>query len=160
MFLGQGGRVFSGGVEDIARRLRVLGIALNVFKYTDVQIAHGMIDLFRGNGYRIVFFGYSLGTSTVTYLQGRLKEPCDLLLCVAMSKLESDWKIDHSLVRRSVLWHGPGILSSAGTDLGFDQVIQVPVLPVPLLDHLLMPDLAMKGVVAEVMALKAGEEPP
>src|SRR5260370_8276588 len=107
LFLGQGGRIFSGGVMDIARRLRAMGCTVDVFAYTNIQTAHARIDWFRAHGHLIVFFGFSLGTSTVTYLQGRLNEGCILLLSVPMSMLEPKWPINHHLVTRSLPSHAP-----------------------------------------------------
>lgn len=157
LFMGQGGALTSGGVWGrIAPALRQLGHTVDVFAYGDVQRAHARIDWFRKQGYRIVLCGYSLGTSTVTYLQGRLGEACDLLMCIAMSELESMWAIRHSIVKRAVLWEEPvTILSSAGMNLGFDKINEIKLPPIPFVSHLVIPSLpfVVDGVVAEVRKL-------
>lgn len=152
-FYGQGGRVFSGGVVDIARKLQQLGCKVDVWDYTDVLKAKARLDWFRKRGDKIVMLGFSLGTSAETYEEAVLHEACDLLIAIAMSSFESRWKIDKKIVKRAVLWHGDGPLSNAGTDLGFDKIIDVHFPPVPFLGHLMMPDIALDGVVAEVRRL-------
>lgn len=119
-FMGQFGAVFSQGVFHMARAARSMGAKADVYSYTDGENAHRAIDQERNNGRRIAGVGYSLGVSALTELQRRT--PFDLVFCVAGSSLGINYPIDHSMTKRSVLWKGYDILSSAGGDLGFGEV--------------------------------------
>lgn len=153
IFMGQGGILFSSPMYGIANAVRRIGATADVYRYIDIAVAQARMDWFRRQGYAIAGIGYSLGTSTLTYMQ--TTHPFNLVCCIAMSNLENVWPINHSMTRRSVLWHGSEIdfLSGQGEQLGFDVIHQVPSFPV--LGHLIMPLLpsVVNGVVAEVRQL-------
>jgi hypothetical protein len=115
-FLGQGGYLFSWGMPYLASR--ALGLETDVFGYTDVPPAWKKIVRRRNDGYKIALIGYSLGNTTITYLQTRLE--VDLLLAIAESSLGRNHPIKKQNTRRAVLWYGPGVLSNAGLKDGFD----------------------------------------
>lgn len=122
-FTGQGGVVTSGGVPALAEIARQLGFVAEVFAYDDYENAEEMLKHTSEGGAKVAAVGYSLGCTTVTYL-GTLQK-LDLALCVAESVFAQNHKIDHANVKRSVLFHGPDWLSSAGLDGGFDHVVEV-----------------------------------
>jgi hypothetical protein len=151
MIMGQGGRFTSYGVVRMAASARQLGLQADVFAYGDTDLIAGAVDAHRTAGYLIAGLGYSLGVSALTYAQsnymGHLGRKFDLVLCVAGSRLGQNYLIDHKNTVRSVLWRGPGVLSGAGGDLGFDVVHDVSGAP-----HLWMdfaPEVAA-GVQAEL----------
>jgi hypothetical protein len=119
-FLGQGGYSLSWGIPYLAWRARKLGMETEIFPYTEIQKSWKSIVRAQAKGYKIALVGYSLGNSTATYLQRRLK--IDLLLAVAQSSLAHNYRIDKRNTRRSVLWYGPDYLSNAGLKNGFDEV--------------------------------------
>ena len=145
-FFGQFGAIASMGVVYMASQARKLDIATDTFNYGEVARAAARLDQMRAAGYKIALVGYSLGNTTTTYLQ--LDRDVDLLLAVAMSTLGANHPIRRA--KRSVLWRGSGVLSSAGGNLGF--AVTHDVLGVP---HLLMDwtPTVLKGVQAEVALL-------
>jgi hypothetical protein len=118
-FLGQGGYLFSWGIPLLEREARKLGLATDVFSYTDVNPAWASIVRKRKDGYKVALVGYSLGNTTATYLQSRV--PVDLLLAISESSLGRNHPIKKQNTRRSVLWYGPDMLSNAGVHDGFDE---------------------------------------
>jgi hypothetical protein len=118
--MGQFGFMFSQGVYHLARVARSLGVVADVYGYTDGAEAHRAINVQRKKGHKIAGVGYSLGVSALTELQRRC--PFDLVFCIAGSSLGINYPIDKDNTKRSVLWKGPGILSGAGGDLGFNEV--------------------------------------
>jgi hypothetical protein len=152
-FLGQGGYLFSWGIPLLAHEARKLGLATDVFSYTDVNPAWASIERRRKDGYRIALVGYSLGNTTATWLQRHLK--IDLLLAISESSLGRNHPIEKKNTRRSVLWYGPDLLSRAGVNDGFDETNYIERT------HLLM-DLdprVVRGVLDELKRL-AGPEGP
>ena len=152
MIMGQGGRLTSYGVVRMAAAATQLGIQADVFAYGDTDGISAAVDARRVAGYLVAGLGYSLGVSALTYAQ-RLRK-FDLVLCVAGSRLGQNYFINKTNTRRSVLWRGPGVLSGAGGDLGFDVVHDVASAP-----HLWMdfaPEVA-SGVGAELSALLKAE---
>src|SRR5215468_1646806 len=152
--MGQGGVLFSSPMYGIARAVRKIGATADVYRYVDIAVAQARIDWFHHYGRAIAGIGYSLGTSTLTYLQRN--RPFDLVCCIAMSDLERVWPINHDMTKRSVLWHGSEIdfLSGQGEQLGFDLIHEVP--SVPVLGHLVMPMLpsVVNGIVEEVQRIQ------
>jgi hypothetical protein len=118
-FLGQGGYLFSWGIPYLAAQTRELGMEADVFGYSDVSAAWTKIKRKKAAGYRIALVGYSLGNTATTYIQNHMK--IDLLLAIAQSSLAPNQSINKQNTRRSVLWHGPDILSNAGVKNGFDE---------------------------------------
>jgi hypothetical protein len=118
-FLGQGGYLFSWGIPHLEQEARKLGLATDVFSYTDVYPAWTNIVRKRKEGYKVALVGYSLGNTTTTYLQSRLA--VDLLLAIAESSLGRNHPIKKQNTKRSVLWYGPDMLSNAGVHDGFDE---------------------------------------
>src|ERR1700730_3798087 len=121
--MGQGGRFTSYGVVRMAAAATQIGIQSDVFSYGDTDKIAAAVDAHHTTGYLIAGLGYSLGVSALTEAQGFRK--FDLVLCVAGSKLGQNYLINHANTARSVLWRGPGVLSGAGGDLGFDVVHDV-----------------------------------
>jgi hypothetical protein len=118
-FLGQGGYLFSWGIPHLESEARKLGLATDVFSYSDVQSAWTNIVRRRQDGYKIALVGYSLGNTTATYLQRHLA--VDLLLAISESSLGLNHPIMKANTRRAVLWYGPDMLSNAGVHDGFDE---------------------------------------
>jgi hypothetical protein len=148
-FLGQGGYLFSWGIPLLESEARKLGLATDVFSYSDVTAAWTNIVRRRNDGYRIALVGYSLGNTTATYLQRHLA--VDLLLAISESSLGRNHPIKKEHVKRSVLWYGPDMLSNAGVYDGFDDINYIDR------SHLLM-DLdprVVRGVLAELKSLVA-----
>jgi hypothetical protein len=148
-FLGQGGYLFSWGIPLLEQEARKLGLATDVFSYTDLQPAWTTILRKRKEGYKIALVGYSLGNTTATYLQRHLA--VDLLLAISESSLGRNHPIKKENTKRSVLWYGPDFLSNAGLQDGFDETNYVENM------HLLM-DIdprVVRGVLGELRSLVA-----
>lgn len=124
------------GVYATARRMRAAGIVADSFGYTQVNPAVARIDQFANLGFFILLLGYSLGVSSITYLQspgaGTLRRQVDLLLAIAGSKLGANYPIDHKWCKRAVLFTGEGMLSSWESPT-FDEIVRTSRTP-----HLLM----------------------
>jgi hypothetical protein len=153
-FMGQGGYATSFGIwGQIAPGLRGIGCTVEVYRYVDGQVARSRLDQYRRADYACCAVGYSLGTSTVTWLQAVTQ--FNLACCIAMSDFEVTYPINHKNVKRAVLWHGSEIdpLSGAGEELGFDLIHWMP--SIPLLGHLAMQSWpsVVNGVVAEVKGI-------
>jgi hypothetical protein len=119
-FLGQGGYWFSWGIPYLASQAQELGMETDVFEYFAVKEAWKKISQKKKDGYKIALVGYSLGNTTITWLQKYLA--VDLLLAVAESSLGQNHPIKRENTRRSVLWYGPDFLSNAGLKDGFDKI--------------------------------------
>lgn len=148
-FLGQGGYLFSWGIPLLASEARKLGLATDVFSYTDVNAAWANIVRRRKEGYKIALVGYSLGNTTATYLQRHLA--VDLVLAISESSLGRNHPIKKENTKRSVLWYGSDMLSNAGVHDGFNEANYIESM------HLLM-DLdprVVKGVLGELKSLVA-----
>jgi homoserine acetyltransferase len=129
--MGQGGAATSPGVGQMADQTRALGIECDVFEYGDVAKIDSALMPKLGSDHLIAGLGYSLGCSTLTYLQSEYE--FDLVLCVAASDFGQNYKIAPT-TKRSVLWRNPSEpLSAAGGDLGFTVIHDMPLVP-----HLLM----------------------
>ena len=146
-FLGQGGYLLSWGIPLLESEARKLGLATDVFSYTDLNPAWTNIVRKRKEGYKIALVGYSLGNTTATYLQRYLA--VDLLLAISESSLGRNHPITRENTRRSVLWYGPDFLSNAGLEDGFDKVNYVVNL------HLMMnfDPRVVDGVLSELRDL-------
>ena len=150
-FLGQGGYLLSWGIPLLESEARKLGLATDVFSYTDVRPAWTSIVRKRKDGYKIALVGYSLGNTTATYLQRHLA--VDLLLAISESSLGRNHPVKKENTKRSVLWYGPDTLSNAGTHDGFDETNYIETM------HLLM-DIdprVVRGVLDELKSLVAPE---
>jgi hypothetical protein len=150
-FLGQGGYLFSWGIPHLESEARKLGLATDVFSYSDVTTAWTNIVRKRNDGYKIALVGYSLGNTTATYLQRHLA--VDLLLAISESSLGRNHPIKKEHVKRSVLWYGPDMLSNAGVHDGFDEVRYIET------SHLMMDvdPRVVTGVLGELKSLVAPE---
>jgi hypothetical protein len=148
-FLGLGDYLFSWGIPVLASKARRLGLATDVFKFTEVEPARTNILLRRKNGYKIALVGFSLGNTAATYLQTRL--PVDLLLAISESSLGDNHPIKKENTKRSVLWCGPDLLSNAGVHDGFDEINYIESL------HLMIPldRRVVNGVLDELKGLVA-----
>lgn len=148
-FLGQGGYLLSWGIPHLESEARKLGLATDVFSYSDLKAAWTNIVRRRKDGYKIALVGYSLGNTTTTYLQRHLA--VDLLLAISESSLGLNHPIKKENTKRSVLWYGSDMLSNAGVHDGFDETNYIESL------HLLM-DLdprVVRGVLDELKSLVA-----
>jgi hypothetical protein len=150
-FLGQGGYLFSWGIPLLEREARKLGLATDVFSYTDVNPAWANILRKRKDGYKVALIGYSLGNTTTTYLQSLLA--VDLLLAISESSLGRNHPIKKENTKRSVLWYGSDMLSNAGVHDGFDETNYIENL------HLFMDvdPRVVRGVIDELQRLVAPE---
>ncbi len=119
-FLGQGGYWFSWGMPYLAYQAQALGMEADIFEYSAVKEAWKKITQKKKDGYKIALVGYSLGNTTITWLQRYLA--VDLLLAISESSLGNNHPITRENTRRSVLWYGPDFLSNAGLQDGFDKV--------------------------------------
>ena len=119
-FLGQGGYWFSWGIPYLASQAQELGMETDIFEYSAVKEAWKKITQKKKDGYKIALVGYSLGNTTITWLQRYLA--VDLLLAISKSSLGRNHPITRENTRRSVLWYGPDFLSNAGLQDGFDKV--------------------------------------
>src|SRR5580704_14425697 len=119
-FLGQGGYLFSWGIPYLASQARGLGMETDIFGYSDVRAAWTKISRKKKDGYKVALVGYSLGNTTITYLQKYME--VDLLLAISESSLGRNHPIKKENTRRSVLWYGPDFLSNAGLKDGFDRI--------------------------------------
>jgi hypothetical protein len=148
-FLGQGGYLLSWGIPLLESEARKLGLATDVFSYTDVNPAWTNIVRKRKDGYKIALVGYSLGNTTTTYLQRYLA--VDLLLAISESSLGRNHPIKKENTKRSVLWYGPDMFSNGGVNDGFDETNYVESL------HLLMDvdPRVVRGVLDELKSLVA-----
>jgi hypothetical protein len=146
-FLGQGGYLFSWGIPYLASQARELGMETDIFGYSDVGAAWRKIRRKKEDGYKIALVGYSLGNTTITYLQRYLA--IDLLLAISESSLGRNHPIKKENTKRSVLWYGPDFLSNAGLRDGFDAINYVDAF------HLWMDvDLGVvRGVLGELKDL-------
>jgi hypothetical protein len=124
VFQGQGGLLFSWGIPPLTDEIRKLGVEADSWAYGDYKLAEVKFLPLQHAGWKLAFIGYSLGDSTVTYLQTKIK--CDLLICIAESALAQNYKVNHANTKRSVLFHSNfDALSSAGIGDGFDEVIEL-----------------------------------
>jgi hypothetical protein len=118
-FLGQGGYWFSWGMPYLASQAQELGMETDIYEYTQVNEAWAKIKQKKKDGYKIALVGFSLGNTTITWLQRYLA--VDLLLSIAESSLGANHPIKRTNTKRSVLWYGPDFLSNAGLQDGFDE---------------------------------------
>jgi hypothetical protein len=146
-FLGQGGYWFSWGIPYLASQAQELGMETDIFEYSAVKEAWKKITQKKKDGYKIALVGYSLGNTTITWLQRYLA--VDLLLAISESSLGRNHPITRENTRRSVLWYGPDFLSNAGLQDGFDKVNYVVNL------HLMMnfDPRVVDGVLSELRDL-------
>jgi hypothetical protein len=146
-FLGQGGYWFSWGIPYLASQAQELGMETDVFEYSAVKEAWKKITQKKKDGYKIALVGYSLGNTTITWLQRYLA--VDLLLAISESSLGQNHPIKRENTRRSVLWYGPDFLSNAGLQDGFDKINYVGNL------HLMMnvDPRVVNGVLGELKDL-------
>lgn len=144
------------GVSATAKRLRGIGVAADVFGYTQIEPARARIDYFANLNFLILLLGYSLGVSACTYLQSAAaatqRRHVDLLLAVAGSTLGMNYPIDHVWTKRAVLYTGDGMLSSWESPT-FDHIVHVGGVPHLWLDF--HPDV-VAGTMFEAKQLQAG----
>ena len=109
------------GIEgEDAGQAALAVLEADIFGYSDVRPAWKKITGKKKDGYKIALVGYSLGNTTITYLQRYLE--IDLLLAISESSLGRNHPIKKEHTRRSVLWYGPDFLSNAGLKDGFDRI--------------------------------------
>lgn len=115
-----GGALTSMGVWRTANRLRRLGIEAECFRFDQTELAESRLTTARNQKRPVGTLGYSLGNTPALWLQQFTR--FDLLFSIADSELGRNYPINHANTKRSVLWRGPGILSGAGGNLGYDIV--------------------------------------
>jgi hypothetical protein len=115
-----GGFSTSAGVWRTANRLRGIGIEAECFNFNAVGRAETRLTAARNELRPVGMLSYSLGNSSATWLQ--TYTPFNLLFSIADSKLGANYPVNHKNTKRSVLWRGPGVLSGAGGNLGYDVV--------------------------------------
>ena len=115
-----GGFVTSSGVWRTANRLRAIGVEAECFNFNQAQLAEMRLTAARNAHRPVGMLAYSLGNSAALWLQQFTQ--FDLLFSIADSTLAVSYPINHANTRRSVLWRGPGALSSGGGNLGYDVV--------------------------------------
>ena len=148
-FMGQGGYLFSGGMPILMARARAQGVIADIYYYTDYNKASPKVLAMQKAGYKIALIGYSLGCSTITYMN--LTQKSDLLIALAESSLAQNYAINKTNTKRSVLWHGWDFLSNAGLNSGFNIIHET------LNSHLTVdtaPDI-QANVLAELARLQA-----
>ena len=151
-FMGQGGYFFSWGIPYLAAQARALWLETDIYGYSDLTPAWKKIAQKKRDGYKIALIGYSLGNTTITYLQRHFE--VDLLLAISESSLGRNHPIKKENTRRSVLWYGPDFLSNAGLNDGFDEIKYINNL------HLWMDvdPRVVKGVIGELKGLMEAEK--
>ncbi len=145
----------SMGVYATAHRLRAAGVVADTFGYrSGVDPALARIDAFAKLGFLILLSGYSLGVSTITFLQssaaGARRRRVDLLLAVAGSRMGQNYPIDPAWTRRAVLYTGDGILSSWESPT-FTHIVHVSGVPHIFFDF--HPDV-VAGIMYEAVQLQ------
>lgn len=155
-FLGQGGLLFSSSFKAIADKADALDIGTRVYNYTDIEQARRDILALKRLA-KTALIGYSLGVTSITYLQRFL--PVDLLIAVAPSTLAGNNNeiINHSNTKRSIALIGTDFLSSAGRHDGYDEVINVQAgFGIPIFSHLLIPNqpIVINTILTELQKLK------
>lgn len=115
-----GGAITSAGVWRTANRLRRNGLEAECFNFDQSEIADARLTAARNQKRPVGMLAYSLGNTAALWLQQYT--PVNLLFSIADSTLGRNTPINHVHTKRSVLWRGPGLLSSAGADLGYDVV--------------------------------------
>lgn len=115
-----GGFLTSSGVWRTANRLRSIGIEAECFKFNQLSLAEARLTTARTAHRPVGTLAFSLGNTSALWLQQYA--PFDLLFSIADSTLGRNTPINHLHTKRSVLWRGPGVLSGAGGDLGYDVV--------------------------------------
>jgi hypothetical protein len=118
--LAWGGAITSIGVWRTANRLRAIGIEAECFNYNQMELAELRLTAARNEKRPVGSLAYSLGNTAALWLQQYT--PFNLVFSIADSELGRNYPINHTHTKRSVLWRGPGILSGAGGDLGYDVV--------------------------------------
>lgn len=152
-FMGQGGYLFSWGIPYLAFQAREFGMETDIFGYSELRPAWRKIWQKSRDGYKIALVGYSLGNTTITYLQKHFA--IDLLLAISESSLGRNHPIKKENTKRSVLWYGPDFLSNAGLNDGFDKINYINAL------HLWMDvdPRVVKDVLGELKSLVALDKP-
>ena len=115
-----GGAITSMGVWRTANRFRRLGIEAECFNFDQMQLAEARLTTARKAKRPVGTLAYSLGNTAALWLQQYT--PFNLVFSIADSELGRNYPINHANTKRSVLWRGPGTLSGAGGDLGYDVV--------------------------------------
>jgi hypothetical protein len=100
--------------------LRAIGIEAECFRFNQTELADARLTTARTAHRPVGMLAYSLGNTAALWLQQYTT--CNLLFSIADSKLGRNTPVNHMHTKRSVLWRGPGVLSGAGGDLGYDVV--------------------------------------
>jgi hypothetical protein len=119
-----GGWLTSPGITKLSSDAEVMGIESHCFQFdgTGVAQAEQLIVPALRRGRPLIFGGYSLGVTSITYLQTLY--PVALLLALAGSRLGQNSAINHRNCKRSVAWIDPNSTLSGfdAKKLGFDVV--------------------------------------
>jgi hypothetical protein len=116
-----GGVITSFGMKRLANALIAKGCDARCFDFNEEARAGKWLRECRQLGHTTLGYSYSLGNTTLTYLQSVM--PFNLVFCIAMSELAG--ANNRPIVRRNIgracLARGPGVLSDAIVR-GFDEV--------------------------------------
>lgn len=149
-FEGQFGPFLSPGIPYISGQLsKIPHVVAKTYHYTGTELAQKDIVQFRKGGYALALIGFSLGCSTITWLQQYYD--VDLLCAIAESKLAMNYRINRERTKRSILFYGSDFLSSAGTDdPGFTEKIAVNNTLIPIVEHLSLD--VTQSVISRILA--------
>lgn len=125
LFDGQGGAFTSWGMGPLRDAVAAVGTETDLLPWQDYREADAKITTKLAAGYKVALVGYSLGASTVTYLQ-TIVHPIALVVAIAESRLAQNYRIIDGvrMTARSILFTGPDFLSSADSG-GFTEVIKL-----------------------------------
>lgn len=130
--LAWGGWLTGNGVARTVKRMQVTHILDgDCYNFNQVVAVDNQIKAYQAMPLPTILLCYSLGVTTGTWYQ--TGHHIELLICVAGSKLGTNYPIRKSYCGRSVLISGSGIMSSWGETAGFDRIETVPHVA-----HLLM----------------------
>lgn len=119
-FFSWGGSLTSMGVSQLSSDCEARGIESHCFRFADVAGAEQFIVPALKDGRLLILGGYSLGVTSITYLQTIY--PTALLLALAGSKLGRNSAINKHNTKRSVAWRDPNSILSGFDAVGFDVV--------------------------------------
>lgn len=119
-FFSWGGSLTSMGISQLSSDCEARGIESHCFRFDDVAGAEQFIIPAVRIGCPLILGGYSLGVTSITYLQ--TVYPTTLLLALAGSTLGRNSAINHHNTNRSVAWRDPNSVLSGfdAKGLGFD----------------------------------------
>jgi hypothetical protein len=122
-----GGSLTSPGITSLSSQARAIGFDSDCYTFgpSGVRASIAKFTPLIRNGAPLCLLGYSLGVTSITYLQTIY--PVRLLLALAGSSLGQNHAINRHNTERSVLWNNPdSFMSNAGAGLNFNVVHSMP----------------------------------